>query len=484
MKAFTKKSLSVILTILFVFSVTNVAYAVQESTTAPTTVATTETTTEEETIEETTISQEDAKKTLEEQRADLEEKQRQNEENLAKYSDEAKVCEEYIDALDEKIGYVNQELNILNQEVAQAKKNVATLEPEITTLSSEMKTLQDECDAAQRELDALNEKFDTTYNAYCLRLRAMYISGNTSIWLTLLTSKDLSQFYSRYEMIKAVSKSDTQLLNEINAEIDEITTKQNGLNEKNKELGEKKKILDAKQKEYSVELKKVETKQNQIAEKKLILADDRAESDALLAEYTEKTNMYTEYRNEDQELIDSVNNEIDALISGLKDPDEVTTATEVERTTSDKDKNNETNGALYARSNGVLNLTYPAPGHYSVSQTFGHYRNGKPHTGIDFPVPTGSRIVAAQKGIVITVKRLNYSYGYYVMVYHGTDASGRKVVTLYAHNSSLLVSVGQTVKKGQTIAKSGSTGNSTGPHCHFELIINGTKTNPKRYLSK
>ncbi|MBR6392557.1 MAG: M23 family metallopeptidase, partial [Eubacterium sp.] len=105
-----------------------------------------------------------------------------------------------------------------------------------------------------------------------------------------------------------------------------------------------------------------------------------------------------------------------------------------------------------------------------------------PHTGTDFPCPVGSKVVAAQKGIVITVKRLNYSYGYYVMVYHGTDAKGRKIVTLYAHNSSILVSVGQSVKKGQQIAKSGSTGNSTGPHCHFEVIIDGAKVNPKNYL--
>ena len=70
------------------------------------------------------------------------------------------------------------------------------------------------------------------------------------------------------------------------------------------------------------------------------------------------------------------------------------------------------------------------------------------------------------------------------MIYHGTDALGRKVVTLYAHNSSINVSVGQSVKKGQKIASSGSTGNSTGPHCHFEVIIEGVKVNPKNYLSK
>ena len=70
------------------------------------------------------------------------------------------------------------------------------------------------------------------------------------------------------------------------------------------------------------------------------------------------------------------------------------------------------------------------------------------------------------------------------IIWRGTDSHGRSVVTLYAHNSSILVGTGQTVKKGQQIAKSGSTGNSTGPHSHFEIRLNGTRVNPTYYLSK
>ena len=106
------------------------------------------------------------------------------------------------------------------------------------------------------------------------------------------------------------------------------------------------------------------------------------------------------------------------------------------------------------------------------------------HGGIDFPCPTGTKVVAAQKGVVAGVKRLDYSYGYYVLIYHGTVANGDNVFTLYAHNSEILVSPGDSVYKGQQIAKSGSTGNSTGPHCHFEIRVGGTRINPKNYLSK
>ncbi|MCC8073449.1 MAG: M23 family metallopeptidase [Clostridiales bacterium] len=128
-------------------------------------------------------------------------------------------------------------------------------------------------------------------------------------------------------------------------------------------------------------------------------------------------------------------------------------------------------------------MSYPVPSTHSISAGFPNYSSGSYHGGIDFPCSTGSKVCAAQKGIVITVKRLTYSYGYYVMIYHGTDSQGRSVVTLYAHNSSILVSVGDTVEKGEQIAKSGSTGNSTGPHCHFEVRLNGTRVNPLNYIS-
>ena len=178
--------------------------------------------------------------------------------------------------------------------------------------------------------------------------------------------------------------------------------------------------------------------------------------------------------------------EIDALISGLKNADEVTTLSnkDKEHTTS---KNNTAGGkaqGVYSHSDAALNMTYPVPGHYTVSAGFPNYSSGKYHGGLDFPCGVGSKVVAAQSGVVITVKRLDYSYGYYVMIYHGTDSHGRSVVTLYAHNSSILVGTGQTVKKGQQIAKSGSTGNSTGPHSHFEIRLNGTRVNPTYYLSK
>jgi murein DD-endopeptidase MepM/ murein hydrolase activator NlpD len=469
-----KKIIATFLACLLILSSAGLSAYADETTTQKQSEATTE----------SSVSKEEAQKTLEDQKKELEKKLEESEKLLASFKEDAKVTAEYIDALDEKIGYMNEELNVLDKQIAESQGKINQLNSQIAPLEKEINTLEAEYENAKEDFDKLNDEFDSTYNAYCLRLRAIYMSGTTSILAALLTSKDISQFINRIEMIRAVSRSDAKLLQKVNNEMEKIITKQDGLNEKKEVLLKAREKLSSKKDELKKQQDRIEANQEEIASKKISLSELRAQSDKLFAEYTKKTKMYTEFRNEDEELVKSVEDEIDALLSGLKSPDEVTTAADAEHNESSSDSSDSEESSLYSASNAVLNLTYPAPGHYAVSQEFGHYRNGKAHTGIDFPLSVGSKVVAAQKGIVVKVKRLNYSYGYYVMIYHGTDKSGRKIVTLYAHNSSILVSVGQSVKKGEQIAKGGSTGNSTGPHCHFELIMNGSKVNPKNYLSK
>lgn len=430
----------------------------------------------------TVITKEEAEKNLADQMAELKQHLAESETKLAKFDDSSKATEEYITALDEKIGYLNEELTILDTQVNQAKSKVAELEPQIETLRQEIGKLLLEYNKNLEQYNQLKEEFSATYDAYCLRLEAMYISGNDSVLVALLTSTDISQFFSRYEMIKAVAKSDTALLKKVNTQMDEINNKQSGLNKQKAALDAKNKSLTSKQNEYKAQQASIESKQNQIAVKKIAIAEDRAEADRLLAEYAQKTQMYGEYMYQDEEMMKQVDAEIYALINGLKDPEDVTTA--VYTTGSNQVSVTQSgDNALFSRSNAALAMCYPVVGHHAVSSPFGVQRATHMHAGMDFPCPVGSKVVAVQKGIVIKTARRTDGYGYHVMVYHGTDAKGRKVVTLYAHNSSILVSVGQTVKKGQQIAKSGNTGRSTGPHSHFEVILGGTKVNPKNYIS-
>ncbi len=113
-----------------------------------------------------------------------------------------------------------------------------------------------------------------------------------------------------------------------------------------------------------------------------------------------------------------------------------------------------------------------------ITGEYGESRNGsKGHAGVDIGVPIGTSVIAVKAG---TVEEVGYSsdYGYYVLLNHGNGLKTR-----YAHNKSNTVSKGQTVLAGQLIALSGNSGRSTGPHLHFEVIVNGNRTNPGYYIN-
>lgn len=127
---------------------------------------------------------------------------------------------------------------------------------------------------------------------------------------------------------------------------------------------------------------------------------------------------------------------------------------------------------------GTGEFGYPVESR-KISAGFPRYPSGRYHSGIDFSIPVGTKVYAAQSGTVVAAKKLKRSYGYHIIIRHTGGLE-----TIYGHNSELLVSVGDKVVKGQLIAKSGNTGNSTGPHCHFEVRKNGKAVNPMSYLKK
>lgn len=127
-------------------------------------------------------------------------------------------------------------------------------------------------------------------------------------------------------------------------------------------------------------------------------------------------------------------------------------------------------------------MRWTVPGKSKISSPFGMRQHPvlgyqKMHTGIDIPAPVGTTIIAANAGNVIKAG-WNNSYGNMLMIDHGGG-----IVTLYAHNSALLVGAGAQVSAGQAIARAGSTGVSTGPHLHFEVRVNGNYKNPLGWVS-
>lgn len=125
-----------------------------------------------------------------------------------------------------------------------------------------------------------------------------------------------------------------------------------------------------------------------------------------------------------------------------------------------------------------IGISFARPVSGSISARFGSRSSVRsaPHTGLDIAAPNGTTIKAAAAGTVTYSGRGTWQ-GYYVVIAHGNG-----VQTLYAHCSSLIAKKGQKVSKGQAIARVGSTGNSTGNHLHFEIIVNGVSQNPQNYV--
>ncbi len=179
----------------------------------------------------------------------------------------------------------------------------------------------------------------------------------------------------------------------------------------------------------------------------------------------DKLSIVEKYSTELNELI-----ETEEAVSTLYEEKKVTTKVRVSSTNTSV----ATAGSKSGPSIGI-SFAYPVSSPV-ISSRFGQ-RWGRKHQGVDFSAPTGTNIYASAAGTITFAGWNSGGYGYLVIISHGNG-----VQTYYGHCSSILCSVGQTVSKGDLIAKVGSTGNSTGPHCHFEIRVNGVAYNPELYL--
>lgn len=130
----------------------------------------------------------------------------------------------------------------------------------------------------------------------------------------------------------------------------------------------------------------------------------------------------------------------------------------------------------------MVSFRQPFTGDYIITLDYGEkfpplYTDESPHRGIDYGTPMGTPILASADGIVDFTASLTVGYGKYIRIRHDDN-----YITLYAHLSEINVREGQSIAKGQMIGKSGSTGNSTGPHLHFEVRKNGIQIDPKTVL--
>jgi murein DD-endopeptidase MepM/ murein hydrolase activator NlpD len=380
---------------------------------------------------------------LKEKKSKIQSQINEAEKELEKLSSQKKETQEYIAALDKKIQLKQDQIDVLQEDADE-------LQSEIDTVESNIKKTEQEIEKTQDEIDQKQVEFDKTFDEYCQRLRAMYVSGHASNLEVLLTSSDISSILTRSQMIKSVSKQDSEILDSLMTQMEEIEKEKADLEQKRTELSEDKTKLESDKKELTDNIATIK-------ESKAELADEVSECNALIKKLSNQSAEYQESIDENESQLAKVESQIKAAYAAASKG---------------------TGSISGSTGNGTHSGTLGYPTSYtSISAGYPNYSSGRYHGGVDFPCPSGTSVCAAASGTVIVAKNLNYSYGHYLIIDHGNGLS-----TLYAHNTTLLVSVGDTVSKGQVIAKSGSTGNSTGPHCHFEVRVNGTRVNPMNYL--
>ncbi len=417
--------------------------------------------------------------TAEEKQALIEQKLKEVNEKLNSLGEQSKETEEYINTLDEKIKYLKNELKLSEQEINDSKDKIISLEKQQQDNETQIAQIKIDLEEMASRSEELQKEFDSSYSLFCQRIRAIYISGNTSVISMLLTCSDISTLLTRYEMIKRVSQSDRELLQSVQSQAKELSETKTAMEEKQKSLIENQKSLSETEENLKSSMANLENQQVSYKEKQSAYESEKSESDSLLKQLQEDTQTYSEYRNQDQAELEAVNAEIAKAAEEFKKKMEKQTTTKKPSTTVKQETSNEdTSGEdtsttapaeTTTENSDRLSMTFPVPSQTKITCDYGS-AGYEGHTGVDFSCPSGSAVVAAESGYVFYTKELNYSYGYHVVIMHDkTDSAGNYVYTLYAHNSSIVVSAGQYVTKGQLIAYSGTTGNSTGPHCHFEV---------------
>lgn len=311
---------------------------------------------------------------------------------------------------------IDEKIAIVQQQVDNYQNQITELNKQINEVEAQIKTEQ--------------ENYEKTYDEYEQRMRANYMAGGTSTLEILLEAGDMSKLLTTIELINRVTEHDEAMLKELQAKLDSINAKKASLKEKQESL---------------------QTSLKEVEDKKAEIQKDKDEIQSVIAELQKSQDYYTEKIEEDEKKQQELEDEINSIINN--------------------------NGGVGEVRPGTGVFTNPCPGYRYISAGYPNYASGRYHGGVDFAASHGKPIVAADSGTVISVKRLNYSYGYHVIISHGNG-----LTTLYAHASALYVSVGQHVTKGQKIAAVGQTGNASGNHLHFEVRKNGTRVNPFNYV--
>ena len=329
--------------------------------------------------------------------------------------------------------------NELSENLKQLQKIDASIqesEKTLQELSEKISNLQQEITKNEEEVAKLTKKYNEQKELLDARIVAMYETDDSTYLSVIFDSKSISDIISNYYLISELASYDMDLLETVEKEKKEIE-----------------------QKNEEIKRSKEEVEQEKITEQKTKIALSNTRT--VRQNYIDKLN---DEEKSIQNKIDEYNREMNAIEAEIKELARKSAASNTK----------------VSYSGG--SMVWPIPGYRTITSYYGmrvHPITGvyKLHTGVDVGAPTGANFVAMADGTVVKAAYTS-GYGNMVIIDHGGG-----IQTLYAHGSKIIASYGQKVKAGDPVLKVGSTGNSTGPHAHFEVRVNGNTVNPLNYVS-
>ena len=335
--------------------------------------------------------------------------------------------------LKDKINSAEKEKNDKLAKKRVIDNEISQLQIKIDNINSKINISNEKIAAKEVELQKAQDESAKQYDSYCSRAKMLIERGSLTYLEILLKAESFSDLLTRLSIVKQIAKYD------------------------NNKLKELKKIEE-----------QIAAVKKELEDEKGVLVDLKSQNDSQMASLKTK-------QSESQKLINSITSDINQYKAALaaQEKAEAAAREEIRRLTATTSQNRAFVGGTFAWPSVSSYITSPYGTRvHPVTKTV------KTHTGIDIGASHGTNIYAAASGTVLVSGWNSGGYGNYVVIDHGGG-----VTTLYAQCSALLVSSGQSVTKGQVIAKIGSTGMSTGPHLHFEVLKNGSHTNPMAYFN-
>ncbi len=406
-----------------------------------------------------------------------------NQQKLNRINQEISAARNQLSASQAQVSSLTGQINVLDGQISVTSSQIAQTQTEINTTRASINVKIQELDAKSAEIVKQNDDLNE-------RLAAMYKNGEAGYLEVLLGSTSFSELLTNIDMISRIYQQDEDFMQQLQVQYDQLA-------DTKRELEALESQLKAQEAQLQAEKASLQASRSQVAGLRAQAQQDVAAQNALIDDLNSSAASITALIRAEEAAAKKAAQEeaarkaaaAQAAAAQQKASASKATASSTAKAASSSSTRSYSGGtATYsATANtgttiiGSGTFCLPAPQYVRISSPFGyrihpisHVR--KLHTGIDFGAPAMSPAVAGADGTVIYAGWYN-GYGNTVVISHGNGIS-----TLYAHNTSLCVTKGQSVKRGQQIAYIGSTGNSTGPHCHFEVRINGTPVNPAPYL--